>query len=89
MSSPSYDSGRELDAQEIVTLKDVTGRSLDCYIENEVVSDGNTYFLLQPVDPPIVVLAWDDEEEETDIPETDAENAHFRRPQSVLNAYAP
>ena len=40
MSSPSFDSGRELDAQEIVTLTDSTGRSLDCYIENEVASEG-------------------------------------------------
>ena len=71
MSSPSSDSGRELDAQEIVTLKDATGRSLDCYIENEVESDGTTYLLLQPVDLPVVILAWDDDADETDIPETE------------------
>ncbi|WP_041765599.1 DUF3727 domain-containing protein [[Leptolyngbya] sp. PCC 7376] len=71
MSSPSFDSGRELDAQEIVTLTDSTGRSLDCYVENEVASDGVDYVLLQPVDLPIVILAWDDDEEDAEIPETE------------------
>lgn len=71
MSSPSFDSGRELDAQEIVTLTDRSGRSLDCYIENEVVSEGIEYFLLQPVDLPVVILAWDDDEQDQEIPETE------------------
>ena len=71
MSSPSFDSGRELDAQEIVTLNDASGRSLDCYIENTVESEGSEYFLLQPVDLPIVILAWDDDAQDEDIPETE------------------
>ncbi|NJN73037.1 MAG: DUF3727 domain-containing protein [Limnothrix sp. RL_2_0] len=71
MSSPSFDSGRELDAQEIVTLADSTGRSLDCYVENELSDNGSEYYLLQPVDLPIVVLAWDDDEQESEIPETE------------------
>lgn len=71
MSSPSFDSERELDAQEIVTLNDPTGRSLDCYIENEINSEGSDYYLLQPVDQPIVILAWDDDDDETEMPETE------------------
>ncbi len=73
MSSSSFDSDRDLDAQEIVTLFDATGRSLDCYIENDVNVDGTTYYLLQPVDLPLVILAWDDDEETEadDLPETE------------------
>lgn len=71
MSSPSFDSERELDAQEIVTLTDSSGRSLECYIENELHSEGTDYYLLQPVDLPIVILAWDDEDEDSDLPETE------------------
>ncbi|MGB2924822.1 MAG: DUF3727 domain-containing protein [Limnothrix sp.] len=71
MSSPSFDSERELDAQETVTLTDSTGRSLNCYVENELTDNGSEYFLLQPVDLPIVVLAWDDDQEESEIPETE------------------
>ncbi|WP_236612450.1 hypothetical protein [Picosynechococcus sp. NKBG15041c] len=43
MSSPSFDSGQELDAQDIVTLTDAMGRSLDCYVENEITEDGVEY----------------------------------------------
>lgn len=71
MSSPSFDSERELDAQDIVTLTDSTGRSLDCYIENDVVFEGAEYYLLQPVDLPIVILAWDDDAADSDLPETE------------------
>jgi hypothetical protein len=71
MSSPSFDSERELDAQEIVTLTDSSGRSLECYIENEINSGGTDYYLLQPVDLPIVILAWDDDTEDSDLPETE------------------
>lgn len=71
MSSPSFDSEREPDAQDIVTLTDGTGRSLDCYIENEIHSDGADYYLLQPVDLPVVILAWDDDEDDDDLPETE------------------
>ncbi|SMH56640.1 MULTISPECIES: DUF3727 domain-containing protein [Cyanophyceae] len=72
MSSPSFDSGRELDAQDIVTLTDAMGRSLDCYVENEITQDGTEYYFLMPVDQPVVILAWDeDEADESDLPETE------------------
>jgi hypothetical protein len=72
MSSPSFDSGQELDAQDIVTLTDAMGRSLDCYVENEITEDEIEYYFLMPVDPQVVVLAWDeDEEDESDLPETE------------------
>jgi hypothetical protein len=71
MSSLSSDSEQDLDAQEIVTLTDPTGRSLDCYIENEINSNGEDYCLLRPVDLPIVILAWDDEDDENEVPETE------------------
>ena len=72
MSSPSFDSGRELDAQDIVTLTDAMGRSLDCYVENEITQDGTEYYFLMPVDQPVVILAWDEDEEETaELPETE------------------
>lgn len=68
MSSSQFNQDNELDDVEKVTLKDEYGRSLECYIENSLETDDLLYLLLMPIDIPVVVLAWDDEEsEEEDI----------------------
>jgi hypothetical protein len=55
------------DEEQTVTLTDATGRSLDCYIEFTLEKDGQEYALLHPVDYPIEIFAWqeDDSGEET------------------------
>ncbi|GFE70555.1 DUF3727 domain-containing protein [Chroococcus sp. FPU101] len=68
MSSSQFNQDNELDDVEKVTLKDEYGRSLECYIENSKETDDLLYLLLMPVDIPVVILAWDDEDsEEEDI----------------------
>lgn len=66
MSSSQFSEENEYDS-EVVTLFDDEGRSLDCYIENSLETDDSTYLLLLPIDSPVVILAWDDEEESETI----------------------
>lgn len=47
-----------------VTLTDEAGRSLNCYIEHSLEVEGTEYLLLMPVDAPVEIVAWDDEDEE-------------------------
>lgn len=64
MSSSQFSEESEQYDSEIVTLFDEAGRSLDCYIENSLEIEDSTYLLLMPVDSPVVILAWDEEDEE-------------------------
>lgn len=66
MSSSQYNSENEVDDNDVITLTDESGRSLECYIENALETDELTYLLLMPIDTPIVILAWDDEDEQND-----------------------
>jgi len=63
MSSFGFNPENELDDEEKVTLTDEEGRTLDCYVENSLEADDTSYLLLMPVDTPIVVIAWDEEED--------------------------
>jgi Protein of unknown function (DUF3727)/Protein of unknown function (DUF1292) len=69
MPSSQFDSENEQYDEEVVTLVDEYNRSLDCYIEHSLESEGTTYILLLPVDSPVVIMAWDEEEEEEEVPE--------------------
>ncbi|MGL5874072.1 MAG: DUF3727 domain-containing protein [Xenococcaceae cyanobacterium] len=69
MPSSQFDSENEQYDEEVVTLVDEYSRSLDCYIEHSLESEGTTYILLLPVDSPVVIMAWDEEEEEEEVPE--------------------
>ncbi|WP_318013945.1 DUF3727 domain-containing protein [Oscillatoria salina] len=59
-----FDDENEDSNTEIVTLTDETGRSLNCYVERTLDIQGSTYVLLLPVDSPVVIIAWDDEDED-------------------------
>jgi len=65
MSSASYSQGGQNNT-DIVTLIDETGRSLDCYLENSLELDGSIYLLLLPIDSPVVIIAWDEDQDEND-----------------------
>ncbi|AFZ53920.1 DUF3727 domain-containing protein [Cyanobacterium aponinum] len=71
MSSPGFssDSG-QYDDTEIVTIFDDEGRSLDCYIENEIEYDGKIYVLLMPIDLAIVILTEEIDSEDNEYSET-------------------
>jgi hypothetical protein len=63
-SSPQSE---DFDDAELVRLTDEAGRELPCYIERELELDGNTYLLLLPVDAPIEIFAWDEDDEITEL----------------------
>ncbi|WP_330204106.1 DUF3727 domain-containing protein [Cyanobacterium sp. DS4] len=71
MSSPGFssDSG-QYDDTEIVTIFDDEGRSLDCYIENEIEYDGKIYVLLMPIDLAIVILTEEIDSDDNEYSET-------------------
>lgn len=49
-----------------VTLTDEAGRSLICSIEHCLDIEGTDYLLLLPLDAPVEIVAWDEEEETAD-----------------------
>ncbi len=76
-------------SNEFVTLTDESGRHLNCSIEHSLDVEGAEYLLLMPVDTPVEIVAWDDEEDEdsTDatLLEDDAEiDLIFSDAQAVL-----
>lgn len=50
-----------------VILTDESGRHLDCYVEHSLAIDDTEYLLLLPVDSPIEIVAWDEDDDE-DVP---------------------
>lgn len=59
-SSPQSE---DFDDAELVSLTDEAGRKLPCYIERELELDGKTYLLLLPVDAPIEIFAWNEDDD--------------------------
>ena len=53
----------DFDDAELVTLTDEVGRQLPCYIERELELEGQTYLLLLPVDAPIEIFAWNEDDD--------------------------
>ncbi|MGB3187846.1 MAG: DUF3727 domain-containing protein [Limnoraphis sp.] len=73
-SQSPQENGRS--QEDIVTLTDEQGRSLNCLIQSILPLEGQDYLLLVPVDAPVEILRWpsDDEDDETPIPvESEAE----------------
>ncbi len=66
MSSFEYNQERDSEDIDRVTLTDETGLTLDCYVENAIEGNDGTYLLLMPVDIPVVILSWDQEDEDSD-----------------------
>jgi len=88
--SSHFSPDKEPSSEETVQIFDEKGRSLDCYIEHSLDTDGITYLLLMPVDIPIVIISWDDdnsdaEEVEAVMLEDDQEIAEiFANAKAVL-----
>ncbi len=60
----SEDNGQP--QNQVITMKDEAGRSLDCFVEQELDIDGVDYVLLLPVDHPIEIFAWEEDGEFSD-----------------------
>ncbi len=77
MSISNYDGMDDYEGDELptVTLTDPAGRSLDCYVEQEIDIENETYLLLLPVDYPVEFLEWkgENDDEEAVLVEDDAE----------------
>lgn len=58
-----------------VTLTDESGRSLSCYVEHSLEVEDQEYILLSPVDSPIVIFAWEAEDEEEEATLVDIEDS--------------
>ncbi|MBE9174616.1 DUF3727 domain-containing protein [Synechocystis salina LEGE 06155] len=66
MSAYLFNQENEPDESDSITLYDEAGRALDCYVENSLEEEDGQYLLLMPVDIPVVIIAWEDDEEETE-----------------------
>ena len=63
-SSTNGNSGDSTEPNtDIIQIKDEQGRTISCYVERSIEIDGEEYALLLPVDTPIEIFAWDDEED--------------------------
>ena len=64
MSSPS--NANQDNHEEKVSLFDEEGKSLVCYVEHFLETSDRTYLLLMPVDIPVSIISWDDDDPESD-----------------------
>ncbi len=60
-SQSPQENGRS--GEDVVTLTDDQGRSLDCLIQSIVQLEGQEYFLLVPVDAPVEILSLLDDDD--------------------------
>ncbi|MDX2256583.1 MAG: DUF3727 domain-containing protein [Pseudanabaenaceae cyanobacterium bins.39] len=74
-----------------IVLKDDAGKSLPCTVETAFKVDSTEYLLLQPVDFPVQIFAWQepesDDEEETELADVSEEEIDriFSTAQAVLS----
>ena len=84
---PSSPQSEDFDDAELVSLTDEVGRKLPCYIERELELEGKQYLLLSPVDAPIEIFAWNEDDEIADliaVEEDDEINQIFADAYAVL-----
>ncbi len=63
MSSSSFSQEQPPSSPEIKVLIDEQRRSLYCYVEQSFTSKGVKYYLLMPIDSPISIIMWDEDED--------------------------
>ena len=51
---------------DIVVITDDNGRTIECYVERSIEIDGADYALLLPVDLPVEIFAWEEDEDGED-----------------------
>ncbi|MEO0541547.1 MAG: DUF3727 domain-containing protein [Cyanobacteria bacterium P01_A01_bin.105] len=68
-----------------IVLKDDSGLSLECYVEQTMTAAGKDYALLLPVDEPIELFAWEEEDEALVDVEDEDIDALFPSAKAVLS----
>ncbi|HIK08695.1 MAG TPA: DUF3727 domain-containing protein [Oscillatoriaceae cyanobacterium M33_DOE_052] len=68
MSSLEYPQENGQEPAEIRILKDAEGRALSCYIEHSFTINSQEYVLLMPVDSPVEIFSWPEEEDDLEEP---------------------
>ncbi|MBD2662121.1 DUF3727 domain-containing protein [Synechocystis sp. FACHB-929] len=66
MSAYLFNQENEPDESDSITLYDEAGRPLDCYVENSLEQEDAQYLSLMPVDIPVVIIAWEEDDDETE-----------------------
>ncbi|MGF1492103.1 MAG: DUF3727 domain-containing protein [Microcoleaceae cyanobacterium] len=61
--SSSSANGSGQSPETILTLIDEQGLSLDCLVQSTIQADGQSYALLIPVDTPVEILTWPDDDD--------------------------
>jgi Protein of unknown function (DUF3727)/Protein of unknown function (DUF1292) len=70
--SSSY--SEENESTEVVDLADESGRKLSCYVERHLELEAKTYLLLLPVDAPIEIFAWNEDDELAELTAIDEDD---------------
>ena len=63
MSSSPFSQDQPPSSPEIKVLVDEQARSLYCYVEQSFTSKGVQYYLLMPIDSPVSIIIWDEDED--------------------------
>lgn len=63
MSSSPFSQDQPPSSPEIKVLIDEDARSLYCYVEQSFTSKGVQYYLLMPIDSPVSIIMWDEDEQ--------------------------
>ena len=48
-----------------ITITDPAGRQLNCYVEHALEVEGQDYLLLHPIDSPVEIVTWEQEDDDT------------------------
>lgn len=64
MSSSPFSQDQPASSPEIKVLVDEKARSLYCYVEQSFQSKGVQYYLLLPIDSPVSIILWEDDQDE-------------------------
>lgn len=88
MFSSAFEENNEYSDSSSVTLKDETGRSLECYVERSLLVDDKEYLLLLPADAAVEIFAWQnydsDGEEAVPVEDDETINSIFPTAEAVL-----
>ncbi len=63
MSSSPFSPDQSPSSPEIKVLSDEDARLLYCYVEQSFTSKGVQYYLLMPIDSPVSIIMWDEDED--------------------------
>jgi len=63
MSSSPFSQDQPASSPEIKVLVDEQARSLYCYVEQSFTSKGIQYYLLMPIDNPVSIILWDEQDD--------------------------